>query len=415
MNKVTKRQREFMGKIAAKNCDSFRILRTRPEFIKEVGRIQKKWELPISVDSSCSPYLRVLLAFVAFRYGKLIEEVIDFCLADYPKADRGNIYDLLDVVYEDEFVDMFSEIGKKPQDFFLPPIGGWSDMPSSETYRSFLYMLFENFEPILKAVRGEQPLPEQVAKAPERLGFSSYDHEHWELLSKGQPPLKKIALKRNKVRKIKSIKATKEEYAVAIVVYPGSSLVFVSFLEDIRILMKKFGLGPEWLSTMLTYIVTDVDPITIRLIPHVNVGVSRHSEGHLSFDSGPLTTTRDLECLRALMRPPGPKKSHHNYPRRNLLENLQIVELSTRKKSVREAIQKKRKEAKPKTPDDDKYMLDIEGPAADVGIGEKIFPNRTEATDKQLADSVRKRRYRLKEFMKKMFGLASSSNHPVKD
>lgn len=401
-----------MGKIAAKNCDSFRILRTRPEFIKEVGRIQKEWELPISVDSSCSPYLRVLLAFVAFCYGKLNEEVLDFYLANYSKVDRDNIYALLSVVYEDEIVDIFSETGKKPQDFFPPPVAGWSDMPPSETYLSLTLMLFENVKPILKAVRGEQPLPEQVAKAPERLGFSSYDHEYWELLCKGQPPLKKIALKRNKVRKIN---ATKDELWLAILVDVASNWLFVRFLEDIRNLMKKFGLGPEWLSTMWTYIISDVDPITIRLIPHVNVGVSRHSEGHLSFDSGPLTTTRDLECLRALMRPPGPKKSHHNYPLRNLLQNLNIVELSTRKKLVREAIQKKRKEAKPKNPDDDKYMDDIEGPAADVGIGARIFPDRNEATDKQLADSVRKRRYRLKEFMKKMFGLASSSNHPIKD
>lgn len=408
---VTKKQAEFMKSVYKKNCDDFRRLMRRPEFMAEVGTIQKTWELPIVLeDAPRHPNLRLCLTLIVFRLEKLSELALNYyhTHGDTSKLDPAKIFSILLPFWEKEMCTLLpSEAGELP-DVLARPTSGWSDMPPSGVFVSGIQFFLKNWKPIVAAFSGQRPLPEEIAKEPSRLGFSIPNKQFWKSLCEGQPPGEKMLPLHSRINKIN---ATKEELVGALFVYAGSQMLDKFFREDIRNLVDRFGLTPNWLWPLYVFMVTGISPIEVGCIPRLNVGISNRSrKDKFSFDPGKKTTDRDLELALQMMRKFGSKTAYRNYPDKNLEANLEIDELSRKKPNVRRQIQKAREEAKKKArkrgvtfdPDDDEYVDYIGDPPNDAGIGERVFPN-SDATDRQLAERVKHRRKRLKESQEKRF------------
>ena len=196
--------------------------------------------------------------------------------------------------------------------------------------------------------------------------------------------------------------------------YVCSWFLYSVFLENIRNLIKQFGLGPEWLWTLYIFLVTDVNPIHVHCIPFLNVGISdQHSKDNFRLDVGEMTIDRDLELAMSMMQKAGLKSSSHNYPYKTLRENLKIEELSKEKLRVAQEIRDKVKERKKElrkgghTFDEDDYddiLSEVKGVASDADVGARVFPERLDATDKQLSDVIKHRRLRHKKKNKRPFG-----------
>lgn len=412
---VTKKQAEFMKSVYKKNCDDFRRLMRRPEFTAEVGTIQKTWELPIALgDAPRHPNpslcLRLCLTLIVFRFCKLSELTLNYyhTHGHISKPDPTKIFSILQPIWKEEMGTLLpNEAGELP-DVLVRPTSGWSDMPPSGVFVSGLLFFFKNLKPIVAAFLGQPPLPEEIAKGPGRLGFDIPNRQFWNSLCEGEPPGEKMLPLH---RRITKKNATKEELVGALLVYTGSHMLDIFFREDIRNLVDKFSLTPNWLWPLYVFMVTGISPIEVGCIPRLNVGISNCSrKNKFSLDAGKKTTDRDLESAMQMMRKFGSKTAYRNYPDKNLEANLEIDELSRKKPNVRRQILKAKEEEKEKArkrgvsfdPDDDEHMDYIADPPNDAGIGERVFPN-SDATDRQLAERVKHRRKRFKKSQEKRF------------
>lgn len=396
-----------------------------PEFIAEAKRIRAHWELPISLDIPSDPFKRVCSALKVFRFEKLSGHVLNSRkgLIDHSemncKMHMKKVHSLLRLTYQDEIME-WNPTKREVSISIIPPIAGWSNMPPPQLVVSNTCFLLKNLGAVAKACGGEQPLSKEIASALEHRGFPLYNSESWQRLREGQSlPEETIGYRRKQIAKIKP---TKSDFLLVIQLQAGLWILEVFFRWDIRNLIKRFSLGPEWLWTLYVFLVTDVNPIEISCIPFLNVGISDGDlKGNFSPDVGLNTTNRDVQFLLAMMQQEGLKTIRHNYPYKNLEENLKIEELSKEKprvvqeirKVIEEAKEKARKEGKQFFKDENEEHLDfIHGPETDKDIATSVFPDKSEVSDELLkkeADRIKHRRYRHKKRKESRFGPSSDS------
>lgn len=407
---VTKKQARFMKDVFDKNCSHFKRLMANPEFIEETKRIQECWDLPIAMkDSSDVSREPTEQEFVFFH--RHLSHRLNTLAKLWPGHSRVNtervsrlFFLLMRATYQPSEND-------EENTLHLPgsPLGGSSDLPSAIQVLRFIVACHENEQHILRAHREGVPLPKQVARIPLDLGLAAYDEPMWDKLRKGEPVKEKSP---QIWKKIRNLRCTQPELRLASFLMMLIPVEFAPLLEEMRNLLTKFRLGPEWVWSIGVFLMYGINPVNIGYIPCINVGVSnRSSKDRFRLDMGRKTINRDTEIAQSIMQQQALKTAHHNYPDKNLEENLEIINLSKEKPNVRKELRRARKEEKEKLrklglpfdPDDDDYLRGIPITTTDAGIADTVFPEKANATDQQLKGRIRQRRRRFNQSQKKRF------------
>lgn len=381
--KLTKAQEKFMNSVFRKNCETFESLEGDPLFMGQVQAIQKHWRLPIVLRGPLDLSRRLILKYVYF------------------------------------WLHM-QEPGLKLMDKFY---GGLS--MNSERFISLLSMLLCH-EIIVPPRNKSGHLPDIAGSL--LTGWSDYDAEKRFIrmleIQSGNEPGKKIDP--GFLEEVRSLRCTDAELRAVGFSWGLLQVLSVLFDEQVGDLLRSFGLGPEWFWPVHIFVVTDENPVEVGCIPYLNVGVSnRNLKDNFSFDVTGITINQDTQCAMSMMQKAGLKSSIRNYPYKNREENIEIEELPEEKADARQEIRdevKKKKEEIRKyrrdfdkkgvvlTVDDrDEIISEVEGAPNDKVLGERVFPERVDATEEQLADVIRHRRFRHKKRKERRSGPSSDS------
>lgn len=349
---------DYLIKVRQKNLAKFQYALHTDAFIEDVKSIRDFWDLPIAINNVAdieAKFEKALKIFFSKNLAAKAAVLLKYDFPDpFPRLDTGKMSVL--ILAADLANDLAQEISVE---------AAASDSPEA---------------PKASNIQDLDPLsPYAAYTLAKSMVFDHY---------KSHRQTKEVHAPQGSVAKLTRLLGSRlnpEDFGEALeflfLVRVTSLLLYGGFLQSVWHLLSSHDFGAEWFLPLALYLMIDLDVVGTGYVPPINVLFMQSFNGEFMVKGTTTSTKRDFELAYSLMRYFDTRARTHNCPRRNQDRDLEILELSKRKKQDRETFRIT----------DEKERDDLEVLLSDDAIAFRVFDSDKEL-DSDSMDTAKVRR-----------------------